>query len=37
MVALLRPEGLFFAGHSENFVHASHLVRSVGQTVYSPA
>lgn len=25
MVALLRPEGLFFAGHSENFVHASHL------------
>ncbi|MDF5994325.1 CheR family methyltransferase [Pseudomonas aeruginosa] len=37
MVALLRPEGLFFAGHSENFVHASHLVRPVGQTVYSPA
>ncbi|HCF2341868.1 CheR family methyltransferase [Pseudomonas paraeruginosa] len=37
MVALLRPEGLFFAGHSENFVHASHLVRSVGQTVYRQA
>jgi chemotaxis protein methyltransferase CheR len=34
MVSLLRPGGLFFAGHSENFVHASHLVRSVGRTTY---
>ncbi|QRY80663.1 chemotaxis protein CheR [Pseudomonas sp. PDNC002] len=34
MVRLLRPGGLFFAGHSENFVHASHLVRSVGRTTY---
>lgn len=34
MVRLLRPGGLFFAGHSENFVHAGHLVRSVGRTTY---
>ncbi|MFV3305051.1 CheR family methyltransferase [Pseudomonas sp. NY15181] len=37
MVSLLRPGGLLFAGHSENFVHAAHLVRSVGRTTYQAA
>lgn len=33
-VPLLRPEGLLFAGHSENFIHAVDLFRSQGRTVY---
>ncbi|MDO8931338.1 MAG: CheR family methyltransferase [Rhodocyclaceae bacterium] len=33
-VPLLREEGLFFAGHSESFLHAADLVRSLGRTVY---
>ena len=37
MVKLLRSDGLFFAGHSESFVHATHLVRLIGRTVYRPA
>jgi chemotaxis protein methyltransferase CheR len=37
MVALLRPDGLFFAGHSESFIQAGHLVTLVGRTVYRPA
>ncbi|WP_296131492.1 CheR family methyltransferase [Pseudomonas sp. Ga0074129] len=37
MVKLLRNDGLFFAGHSESFVHATHLVRLIGRTVYRPA
>lgn len=37
MTRLLRPNGLFFAGHSENFVHAGHLVRAVGRSTYRPA
>lgn len=36
MIKLLRPDGLFFAGHSESFVHASHLVRLIERTVYRP-
>ena len=36
MVKLLRQDGLFFAGHSESFVHATHLVRLIGHTVYRP-
>lgn len=36
MVKLLRPDGLFFAGHSESFVHATHLVRLIGRTIYRP-
>lgn len=31
---LLRPEGLLFAGHSENFHNATHLFRLRGKTVY---
>jgi chemotaxis protein methyltransferase CheR len=33
-VPLLRPEGLLFAGHSESFLHAADLFRSLGRTVY---
>ncbi|NQD96414.1 chemotaxis protein CheR, partial [Pseudomonas sp. CrR25] len=36
MIALLRPDGLFFAGHSESFIQAGHLVTLVGRTVYRP-
>lgn len=36
MVHLLSPQGLYFAGHSENFSHAAHLVKAAGQTTYVP-
>jgi chemotaxis protein methyltransferase CheR len=31
---LLRRDGLLFAGHSESFLHAADLFRSLGRTVY---
>jgi chemotaxis protein methyltransferase CheR len=31
---LLQPDGLLFAGHSENFHNAAHLFQSRGKTVY---
>ncbi|MDR1662380.1 MAG: protein-glutamate O-methyltransferase CheR [Azoarcus sp.] len=31
---LLRPEGRLYAGHSESFLHAGDLLRSLGHTVY---
>jgi chemotaxis protein methyltransferase CheR len=31
---LLRPDGQFYAGHSESFLHAADLLRSRGRTVY---
>ena len=34
---LLREDGLFFAGHSESFLHAADLVRPLGRTVYERA
>lgn len=34
---LLRDEGLLFAGHSESFLHASDMFRSLGRTVYERA
>ncbi|GAA5158225.1 CheR family methyltransferase [Viridibacterium curvum] len=34
---LLRDDGLLFAGHSENFMHAAKLFRSLGRTVYAKA
>jgi chemotaxis methyl-accepting protein methylase len=34
---VLQPDGLFFAGHSESFFHASDLMVSIGNTVYRPA
>ncbi len=36
-VPLLRPDGLLFAGHSENFYHATDLFRLRGKTVYQLA
>jgi chemotaxis protein methyltransferase CheR len=33
-VPLLRKDGALFAGHSESFMHASDLFRSMGRTVY---
>ena len=33
-VPLLRRDGLLFAGHSESFLHAADLFRSIGRTVY---
>ena len=35
-VPALRADGLLFAGHSESFVHAADLFRSIGKTVYQP-
>lgn len=34
---LLRPDGLLFAGHSESFLHAADVFRSLGRTVYERA
>ncbi|MFA7059537.1 MAG: CheR family methyltransferase [Pedobacter sp.] len=36
MQPCLQPHGLFFAGHSESFHHASDLFKVCGKTVYSP-
>jgi chemotaxis protein methyltransferase CheR len=33
-VPLMRPEARLYAGHSESFLHASDLLRSLGRTVY---
>lgn len=30
----LKPDGLFFAGHSESFHHATNLFKNTGKTVY---
>lgn len=30
----LKPDGLFFAGHSESFHHATNLFKNAGKTVY---
>ena len=34
---LLREDGLLYAGHSESFLHAGDLFRSLGRTVYERA
>ena len=36
MVHYLPPDGLYIAGHSENFAHAAHLVKACGKTTYKP-
>ncbi|MDR2209236.1 MAG: chemotaxis protein CheR [Azoarcus sp.] len=33
-VPLLRQDGRLYAGHSESFMHATDLLRSIGRTVY---
>lgn len=37
MVEMLKPTGLYMAGHSENFNMHTNLVRPVGKTIYRPA
>lgn len=37
MVHLLPENGLYIAGHSENFSYFSHIVEPVGKTTYKPA
>ena len=37
MIQLLTPDGLYIAGHSESFSHATHLVHLVGKTTYQLA
>jgi chemotaxis protein methyltransferase CheR len=37
VVPLMQPDGLFFAGHSENFVHCVDLLKLRGKTVYELA
>lgn len=34
VVPRLAPDGLFFAGHSESFMHAQDLIQPCGRTVY---
>lgn len=34
---LMQPDGLLFAGHSESFLHAADLFKSLGKTVYALA
>jgi chemotaxis protein methyltransferase CheR len=36
-VPLLQADGLLYAGHSESFLHAADLFRSLGRTVYERA
>lgn len=36
-VPLLHPDGLLYAGHSESFLHAADLFRSLGRTIYERA
>jgi len=36
MVPLLRPDGIYIAGHSESFVQAGHVVVLAGKSVYRP-
>jgi chemotaxis protein methyltransferase CheR len=37
MIRLLKPEGLYIAGHSENFSHLHQLVAPAGKTTYRPS
>ncbi|WP_088330386.1 CheR family methyltransferase [Lacimicrobium sp. SS2-24] len=34
LAALLKDDGLYFAGHSESFLNASALIKPIGKTVY---
>lgn len=36
MIGMLKPAGLYMAGHSENFNMYTNLVRPVGKTIYRP-
>jgi chemotaxis protein methyltransferase CheR len=34
---MMQPDGLMLAGHSESFLHAADLFKSMGKTVYALA
>lgn len=36
-VPRMAPDSLLYAGHSESFFHAAHLIRPLGRTVYAAA
>lgn len=36
MTAIMPSSGLYFAGHSETFSGAEHIVKGIGKTVYQP-
>nr|WP_136250891.1 CheR family methyltransferase [Ningiella ruwaisensis] len=36
IISHMKPNGLYFAGHSENFSHVSKLLTPLGKTVYKP-
>ena len=37
LVPRLAADGLLYAGHSESFFHAAHLIRPLGRTIYTAA
>jgi chemotaxis protein methyltransferase CheR len=37
LAGCLKPDGLFFAGHSESLLHAADVFTPIGKTVYRPA
>lgn len=36
IVAHMKPSGLYFAGHSENFGHVNSILKPLGKTIYRP-
>lgn len=36
IVSHMRPDGLYFAGHSENFGHINTILSPLGKTIYKP-
>lgn len=36
IIAHMKPNGLYYAGHSENFSHVSSLLKPLGKTIYQP-
>jgi chemotaxis protein methyltransferase CheR len=36
IVEQMNPDGLYFAGHSENFGHVNSLLKPLGKTIYKP-
>jgi chemotaxis protein methyltransferase CheR len=36
IVSYMNPQGLYFAGHSENFGHVNSILKPLGKTIYKP-
>ncbi|MFC4698589.1 CheR family methyltransferase [Glaciecola siphonariae] len=36
IITHMRPDGYYYAGHSENFSHVSSILKPLGKTVYQP-